>query len=46
LLTVTQRRSSLLAVFYYQGPVAREKRVAKLVEDCLRAARRADLNRH
>jgi uncharacterized protein YdeI (YjbR/CyaY-like superfamily) len=46
LLTVTQRRSSLLAVFYYQGPEAREKRVAKLVEDCLRAARRADLNRH
>ena len=38
LLTVTQRRSSLLAIFYYQSPEAREKRVKKLVEDCLKAA--------
>ncbi|MBB5338214.1 YdeI/OmpD-associated family protein [Tunturiibacter gelidoferens] len=45
LLTPTQRMSSLLAIFYYQGPEAREKRVRKLVEDCLRPARRADVSR-
>jgi uncharacterized protein YdeI (YjbR/CyaY-like superfamily) len=39
-LTLTQRRTSLLAVFYYQSPEAREKRVKRLVEDCLRAAGR------
>jgi uncharacterized protein YdeI (YjbR/CyaY-like superfamily) len=38
-LTVTQRRSHLLAVFYYQSPEARERRVSKLVADALRAAR-------
>jgi uncharacterized protein YdeI (YjbR/CyaY-like superfamily) len=37
-MTATQRRSNLLAVFYYQSPEAREKRVRKLVEDCLKAA--------
>jgi uncharacterized protein YdeI (YjbR/CyaY-like superfamily) len=31
-MTVAQRRSELLAVFYYQTPEAREKRVAKLVD--------------
>jgi uncharacterized protein YdeI (YjbR/CyaY-like superfamily) len=36
-MTVTQRRSSLMAIFYYQSPEAREKRVKKLVEDCLKA---------
>jgi uncharacterized protein YdeI (YjbR/CyaY-like superfamily) len=40
LMTVTQRRSSLLAIFYYQSPEAREKRVKKLVEECLKAAGR------
>jgi uncharacterized protein YdeI (YjbR/CyaY-like superfamily) len=39
-LTATQRRNSLLAIFYYQSPEAREKRVKKLVEDCLKAAER------
>jgi uncharacterized protein YdeI (YjbR/CyaY-like superfamily) len=39
-MTKTQRRSQLMAVFYYQGPEAREKRVRKLVEDCLRVAGR------
>src|SRR5271155_4078391 len=39
-MTLTQRRTSLLAVFYYQSPEAREKRVKKLVEDCLKAAGR------
>jgi len=38
-MTVTQRRSHLLAVFYYQGPEARQKRVDKLVEDALRVGR-------
>jgi uncharacterized protein YdeI (YjbR/CyaY-like superfamily) len=39
-MTQAQRRSGLLAVFYYQSPEARGKRVQKLVEDCLRAAKR------
>jgi uncharacterized protein YdeI (YjbR/CyaY-like superfamily) len=39
-MTKAQRRSNLMAVFYYQGPEAREKRVRKVVEDCLKAAAR------
>jgi uncharacterized protein YdeI (YjbR/CyaY-like superfamily) len=39
-MTKAQRRSNLMAVFYYQGPEAREKRVRKVVEDCLKAADR------
>ncbi|HEX7158625.1 MAG TPA: YdeI/OmpD-associated family protein [Edaphobacter sp.] len=38
-MTATQRRRQLLAVFYYQSPEAREKRVGKLVEECLRVAK-------
>jgi uncharacterized protein YdeI (YjbR/CyaY-like superfamily) len=38
-MTATQRRRYLMAVFYYQSPGAREKRVGKLVEDCLRVAK-------
>ncbi len=38
LMTKVQRRSNLMAVFYYQSPEAREKRVKKVVEDCLRVA--------
>ena len=38
-LTATQRRRNLMAVFYYQSPEAREKRVTKVVEDCLRVAK-------
>ena len=38
-MTVTQRRSHLLGVFYYQGPEARQKRVEKLVQDALRVGR-------
>jgi hypothetical protein len=30
----------LMAVFYYQSPEAREKRVRKVLEDCLKVARR------
>jgi uncharacterized protein YdeI (YjbR/CyaY-like superfamily) len=37
-MTKAQRRSNLMAVFYYQSPEAREKRVSKVVEDCLKAA--------
>jgi hypothetical protein len=39
-MTKAQRRSNLMAVFYYQSPEARERRVRKVVEDCLRAAER------
>jgi uncharacterized protein YdeI (YjbR/CyaY-like superfamily) len=37
-MTKVQRRRNLMAVFYYQSPEAREKRVRKVVEDCLRVA--------
>jgi hypothetical protein len=37
-MTKRQRRSNLMAVFYYQSPEAREKRVRKVVEDCLKVA--------
>jgi uncharacterized protein YdeI (YjbR/CyaY-like superfamily) len=39
-MTLGQRRSHLLAIFHYQGPEARQKRVAKLIEDALRVARK------
>jgi uncharacterized protein YdeI (YjbR/CyaY-like superfamily) len=39
-MTATQRRHQLMAVFYYQSPEAREKRVRKVLEDCLKAANR------
>jgi uncharacterized protein YdeI (YjbR/CyaY-like superfamily) len=37
-MTKAQRRSNLMAVFYYQSPEARHKRVDKVVEDCLKVA--------
>ncbi len=37
-MTKLQRRSHLMGVFYYRSPEAREKRVRKLVEDCLKVA--------
>jgi hypothetical protein len=37
-MTKAQRRMGLLAVFHYQSPEAREKRVRKLVDDCVKAA--------
>jgi uncharacterized protein YdeI (YjbR/CyaY-like superfamily) len=37
-MTKAQRRSNLMAVFYYQSPEARKKRVRKVVEDCLKVA--------
>ncbi len=39
-MTPVQRRGNLLAIFYYQSPEARQKRTDKVVEDCLRAAKR------
>lgn len=39
-MTKTHRRSQLMAVFHYQSPESREKRVKKLVEDCLKVAKR------
>jgi uncharacterized protein YdeI (YjbR/CyaY-like superfamily) len=39
-MTKTHRRSQLMAVFHYLSPEAREKRVKKLVEDCLKVAGR------
>ncbi len=37
-MTLTQRRGHLLGVFYYKSPEARQRRVDKVVEDCLRGA--------
>ena len=37
-MTKAVRRRNLMAIFYYQSPEAREKRVRKVVEDCLKAA--------
>jgi uncharacterized protein YdeI (YjbR/CyaY-like superfamily) len=39
-MTKTHRRSQLMAVFHYQSPESREKRVKKLVDDCLKVAGR------
>jgi uncharacterized protein YdeI (YjbR/CyaY-like superfamily) len=39
-MTKAQRRSNLFAVFYYQSPEARQRRVDKLVEECLKGAER------
>lgn len=38
-MTVTQRRMHLLGVFYYRSPEARQRRVNKVVEDCLKFGR-------
>jgi uncharacterized protein YdeI (YjbR/CyaY-like superfamily) len=37
-MTQTHRRGQLMAIFYYQSPEARQKRVNKVVEDALRIA--------
>jgi uncharacterized protein YdeI (YjbR/CyaY-like superfamily) len=39
-MTKVQRRGNLMAIFYYQSPEARQKRVDKVVEDCLKVAKR------
>jgi len=38
-MTAAQRRAHLLGVFHYRGVEARQKRVAKVVEDAVRVAR-------
>jgi uncharacterized protein YdeI (YjbR/CyaY-like superfamily) len=40
-ITKVQRRNHLLAIYAYQGVEARERRVAQVVEDALRVAKRA-----
>lgn len=39
-MTQVQRRGNLMAIFYYQSPEARQRRVDKVVEDCLKVAAR------
>ena len=39
-MTKAQRRGNLMAIFYYQSPEARQKRVDKVVEDCLKVTER------
>ena len=39
-MTLIQRRGHLMGVFHYQSPEAREKRVGKLIEDCLKMVSR------
>ena len=34
-MSATKRRNSLMAIFYYQTPEARTKRLAKVVEECV-----------
>jgi hypothetical protein len=41
-MTATQRHNHLMGVFYYQSVAAREHRIAKVVEEALRIARRRD----
>jgi uncharacterized protein YdeI (YjbR/CyaY-like superfamily) len=40
-MTPVQRRNHLLSIFYYQTAEARERRVAKAVEEALRVAKRS-----
>lgn len=37
-MTAAQRRRNIMAVFYYQSPEAREKRVRKVVQDAIQIA--------
>ncbi len=39
-MSPSQRRGCLLAIFYYQTPEARERRTAKVVEECAKFAER------
>ena len=46
-MTVAQRRMCLLAIFYYRTPEARQKRVDKVIADCLvKAGRRRSREEH
>jgi uncharacterized protein YdeI (YjbR/CyaY-like superfamily) len=44
-MTPIQRRTHLLGIFYYQGVEARQKRVDKAVEECLRIAKKRAPNK-
>ncbi len=39
MMSASHRRRQLLAIFHYRSPEARERRVSKTIEDCLRIAR-------
>ena len=41
-MTPIQRRHHLMTIYYYQSVVSRERRVAKVVEEALRVARKGD----
>jgi uncharacterized protein YdeI (YjbR/CyaY-like superfamily) len=43
-MTPVQRRNHLLAIYYYQGAEARERRAAKAVEEALGVARKRSAN--
>jgi uncharacterized protein YdeI (YjbR/CyaY-like superfamily) len=40
-MTATQRRSALLAIFYYESAEARQRRAAKVVEEALKRGKKA-----
>jgi uncharacterized protein YdeI (YjbR/CyaY-like superfamily) len=40
LMSPTRRRGHLLAIFYYRTPDARDRRIAKMLEDALAFAER------
>lgn len=40
LMTPTQRRGQLIAIFYYRNPEARERRLAKVIEEAIAIAER------
>ena len=39
-MSLTRRRGNLLAIFYYRSPEARDRRIAKIIEDALAFAER------
>jgi uncharacterized protein YdeI (YjbR/CyaY-like superfamily) len=39
-MSPTHRRGNLLAIFYYRTPEARDRRIAKIIEDALTFAER------
>jgi hypothetical protein len=41
-MSPTQRRRQLLGIFSYLSPEARERRVGKTLEECLRIAKNQD----
>jgi uncharacterized protein YdeI (YjbR/CyaY-like superfamily) len=43
-MTPAQRRGHLLAIFYYRSPDARERRIAKTIQDALASAARKTRN--